>query len=252
MTKRIDLVELTRQITHGFFMGEIGHTELFDDELMWIGPLDRHWDAAIPSAKNISKSNRPKIKDELYFMIEKGHDYQVICGAFKALYPRDEPTWKHFRLTFVWKRLGKQQWKISHAHVSQAYDVPLRNVQPQKSPFEVPRKWDSHKTKLEFRDNKGRIHYLSADEIIYIKANNLTCIVMLEKDHFLIRETISGLEQKLPHKFLRSHRSYLINRDHVRVLERFRVQMRNGDWLPIPERKYTLIKEALERKGKDT
>ncbi len=253
MTGQTDLVELTRQIVHNHFTWTADPALYFDENLMWIGPLDFQWGTTAPNTKEITKLNLCQLKDELYFITEKGRNHQVICGAFKALHchPEGSSVWLHFRLTFVWKKQKQAQWKIIHIHVSQSYDIPQRMTDPIEVLPNSLKEAYLDKPKSVLRDNQGRLHYLAEDEILYIKADNLTSIIILEDERFSVREGISDLEKRLSQKFLRIHRSYLVNRNHVRSLERFRVQIRNGDWIPIPERKYTDMKEALNQ-GKDT
>jgi two-component system LytT family response regulator len=66
----------------------------------------------------------------------------------------------------------------------------------------------------------GDIYFIRADEIDWIDAaGNYTALHVGGKKH-LIRETMKSVESKLdPHKFVRVHRSAIINLDRLRKLQ---------------------------------
>ncbi len=60
--------------------------------------------------------------------------------------------------------------------------------------------------------------------------------------------TISALEKKYGHLFLRCHQSFLINPEYIQNIRRFKLTLYDGTELPIPEKKYTAFRDkALKR-----
>lgn len=65
----------------------------------------------------------------------------------------------------------------------------------------------------------GRVFFLRVDEIDWVEAAGNYAKLHLGKESHLIRETMNGLEAKLdPNKFLRIHRSTLVNIDRIKEL----------------------------------
>lgn len=66
---------------------------------------------------------------------------------------------------------------------------------------------------------RGRVLFLRVSEIRWIEAEGNYVRVHVGEESYLVRETMSALEQKLdPARFLRVHRSTIVNLDEVREL----------------------------------
>jgi two-component system LytT family response regulator len=69
---------------------------------------------------------------------------------------------------------------------------------------------------------------------------------------YLIRHTLSGLERRLDHRFLRIHRGTIINLDHVSRFEpgqrgEYRIEMRSGAQLISARSFNPSVRSALRR-----
>src|SRR5579859_374349 len=74
----------------------------------------------------------------------------------------------------------------------------------------------------------GRITFLRVDEIDWIEAADNYVRVHVGKEAHLVRETLQALETRLdPGKFLRIHRSHLVNLERIRELQ----PVFHGDYL---------------------
>ena len=74
----------------------------------------------------------------------------------------------------------------------------------------------------------GRIVFLGADEIDWVEAADNYVRIHAGRESHLIRETLQSLEGRLnPDKFLRIHRSTLVNLDRIRELQ----PLFHGDYL---------------------
>ena len=66
----------------------------------------------------------------------------------------------------------------------------------------------------------GRHLFLRADDIEWIEANGKDVRVHASGSSILVRETMNGLERRLdPGRFVRVHRSSIVNRFHVREMQ---------------------------------
>lgn len=109
--------------------------------------------------------------------------------------------------------------------------------------------------KIETREHQGRqmaLHNLQRENIIVREVDIIYIEAMHDhlywKSNLGVIETTGTLlefENRLSDCFVRIHRSYIINRNHMSRLRRFEVSLDNGDTLQIPAKKYSDIKKKL-------
>ena len=86
---------------------------------------------------------------------------------------------------------------------------------------------------IEFSDSNGSVYYYKSD-IIYVMADSNYITVFSEKDEKVISCTLKKCEtilQGLP--FLRIHKSYIVNLDHVKDISNGSVNLINGMTITI-------------------
>jgi two-component system LytT family response regulator len=65
--------------------------------------------------------------------------------------------------------------------------------------------------------DKGREHKIPVDEIVFLRAEGNYLHLQLKDKHILHRMTMNAVESELdPSRFLRIHRSFIVNKAHVR------------------------------------
>lgn len=76
----------------------------------------------------------------------------------------------------------------------------------------------------------GRVFFLKTDEIDYVTAEDYYVKLHVGRKNHLLRETMNDMESRLdPEKFVRVHRSSIVNLDRVRELQ----QLFNGDYTVV-------------------
>jgi two-component system LytT family response regulator len=76
----------------------------------------------------------------------------------------------------------------------------------------------------------GRVFFLKTDEIDYVTAEDYYVKLHVGRKNHLLRETMNDMESRLdPEKFVRVHRSSIVNLDRVRELQ----QLVNGDYTVV-------------------
>jgi two-component system LytT family response regulator len=99
--------------------------------------------------------------------------------------------------------------------------------------------------------NNGQVLFLSFEEIEWIEAAGNYVRLNAGGESHLLRETMSGVEAKLPReRFLRIHRSALVNLEAVRELVPsphgdFVVALKSGKRLPLSRACRDRLEEAL-------
>jgi len=76
-------------------------------------------------------------------------------------------------------------------------------------------------------------HKLSLNEILYLEAMKDYTRIVTDEKKYLVLGTISGMEEKLPaEKFVRIHRSYIVNKEKINAVQGNKVRLSNCE-LPV-------------------
>jgi two-component system response regulator AlgR len=81
---------------------------------------------------------------------------------------------------------------------------------------------------------RGRIHLIPLDDVIYLKAELKYVTVRTAEREYLIEDALARLEQDYPDRFARVHRNCLIARAAIRGFERGSGET-EGQWLALLE-----------------
>ena len=79
------------------------------------------------------------------------------------------------------------------------------------------------------QDKLTRIHIKVGDEVLFVntsdiyffKADNKYTTICTFDDEYIINDTLASLEDKLPDNFIRIHRGFIINMDHLNKLKKW-------------------------------
>jgi two-component system, LytTR family, response regulator len=107
-------------------------------------------------------------------------------------------------------------------------------------------------TRIVFK-SRGRILFLPVSDIRWIGAEENYVRICTGSETHLLRETMASIEQKLdPEKFMRVHRSSIVNLQYVKEVRtehpgEFIVQMVNGHRVAMSRSYHSRMAEVLER-----
>ncbi len=91
-------------------------------------------------------------------------------------------------------------------------------------------------TKIAIPGQHG-VSFIDLNEIVYVEAsNNYSKLILTDDRHFLISKTLKDVQEILEEEhFLRVHRQFIINLNHVEQFNRNEgvLTMTNGDNIPI-------------------
>ncbi|BDF04053.1 LytR/AlgR family response regulator transcription factor [[Clostridium] hylemonae] len=91
------------------------------------------------------------------------------------------------------------------------------------------------------------IERIPYSDIYYMKGNNRNCLIYTRTGTYNPYESVQGILKKLTDsRFLNSHRSYIINLDHVIAVQRGKAAMRDDVLLPIRRGETGLVRRAWE------
>ncbi|HEY1576349.1 MAG TPA: LytTR family DNA-binding domain-containing protein [Terracidiphilus sp.] len=109
---------------------------------------------------------------------------------------------------------------------------------------------DRYSNRMVFK-SRGRILFLSIDEIRWIEAQENYVRICTGKDSHLLRETIGSLESRLdPKSFLRVHRSAIVNLQHVKEVKNepdgdALIVLKSGEQVPMSRTYRSRIQKLL-------
>ncbi len=103
-------------------------------------------------------------------------------------------------------------------------------------------------TRIAIPGQQGGVSFIDLNDIIYSEAsNNYSKLILADGKQFLISKTLKDVQEVLEEEhFLRVHRQYIINLNHVKQFNRNEgiLTMVNGDHIPIARNQ----KEKLSEK----
>lgn len=97
---------------------------------------------------------------------------------------------------------------------------------------------------------EGYVHKIDQTAIKYLKAFDNYCYVVTTKKKLLVPHTLKNTSAKLnPSSFIKTHRSYVVNKNHIQGVERANIILQCGDRIPLSGSNRTSIL-ALLNSGK--
>lgn len=104
---------------------------------------------------------------------------------------------------------------------------------------------NTYKKIWQFHDVNRNHYFLPLNDILWIESSFETNIVHTLVDTYPIHALLKDILTQLPPCFIKIHRSIIVNSHHVRILGRYYVILTGGTKLPVPQKKYAMVKESL-------
>lgn len=229
---------------------------LHRDVLLIGAAKGQHLTGSEDVTKMIRRSNLMKcyMFDKEFKGLLQRDDMGIVAGTFcvRTVVESGEIVQARQRVTFVWK-MQDGEWKILHMHISNPIEVKREAEElPYRSDMETYQYiQDIMKTKMgnkiSFRDVQQKEHYMREDNVLYVEADGANCIVHCMDEEVVVKSRISDWEKKLSGRFLRIHRSYIVNMQHVSSMKRYQISICDGTILPVPEKEYKKIHENVRK-----
>ena len=93
--------------------------------------------------------------------------------------------------------------------------------------------------------NGGKIHQIPVREIRYVEGRGRKVILHCTEETVEYYSTMTGLSEKLPRMFVRCHKSYLVNMDHVLKMDQRQFHLSNGQAIPISQLRRKEIRQQF-------
>gem|GEM_PF-6833631 len=97
-------------------------------------------------------------------------------------------------------------------------------------------------------ETKGNVYCFWLRSILYLYSDlKYTCVRLLDGSEKSFYAKLSEAERGLQHGFIRIHKRYIVNRMHIREIDKKEhcVYLANGETLPISEAYYNLVLQQM-------
>lgn len=107
---------------------------------------------------------------------------------------------------------------------------------------------DSPQKIFDFREGQQKL-FLKHIQYVESDKHMLTFHVKGREEQSLTQKRrLDDIQKELePYGFIRVHKSYLVNVEHISLVKNYKVILKNGDELPVPREKFRQVKEEYLR-----
>lgn len=225
------------------------------EDILWIGPAQGQM---IRKKKRLVDAFQ-KEKHHLRFAVSNLVAYPLYTGSSSVLdvlltfqvdtfWPDGNSGRVSQRITFSWI-LQNDVPRIRLCHISNAiaYDArdtiyPVHYAESYKNMVLAGK---APSRKIAFRGKEHSMIYLNPDRILYAESSGSHTLLHTSDRTFESIERLSALCRRCEPELIRCHESYLVNLSHVTQIRRFVLILTDGTLIPIPEKRYTQIKNLL-------
>ena len=160
------------------------------------------------------------------------------------------------RCTFVWEIINKEP-RIRHMHVSNPMGE-LKIAKGSRFVNEMGRMAKkymdekihiSNQKKIMIEGINGKVFFINMSQVLYAEAKLRNCDIFMQNGEVIhAKMSFTDFEKNLDEYFVKVHRSYIVNIQHVTVIRFCEIVMSNGKVIPVPQKKYAKIKEELMKR----
>lgn len=257
------ILALTQQGLVHYWQG--GYEEIlsyFADEGTWIGAQGEQFcrgkEAIGRLLRQVAAEMVPcTLLHQEYRIVHSDRASCTVMGRYLATTCGQDGTflqaWQ--RVTLVWSVQGGER-KIQHCHVSnpigelkvakgESFVNTIGKMTWQFLRLQVKAARSRHR--LVLTDGKEGVHFISPYEIEYAAADGRSIhVTLLEGESLTVRGKLSDLQERSEGVLMAIHRSYLVNPLCISSLEKQTAVLRSGARLPIPEKRYTMVREEIK------
>lgn len=255
------LIDLSRQTMVAFDVtnDEEAAFRWVAEDVEWFGPFSWQAMTGVESIRKAFVADKRdgslSISDEHWHTKRVGSAWVVIGSCVLAI---DVPELKETlrfkqRTTFVWGRQPEGP-RIACVHCSHAVDGGMGAPPVPAQNSDMLRLLRDHfgeeqdGGKLEFRDIDGHVRYLGGKRDPVRARGGAHCRVRSVWGggaEFLVREGINKMEERLPGAFVRSHRSCVVNVDHVVQVGQGSLLLDDGSTCPLAVRRHQAVRARV-------
>lgn len=253
-----DVADRTAEILNLYYNNEIEpFLNSCHEDVLWLGPAEKQ---VIRGQKNLVDAfhaEKHELKFSLYnfrvvpLTTVSNHVAEIITFMLvDTIWPDNSVSLVNQRMQFTWVE-EKGVPKIRVVFISNAIEYDERDgIYPVHYDENYRKFILTGETRAERIYVKGvdkSILYLNWSRVIYAESLGNHSLIHTLDQEFESIENLKTLEKRYKDLFLKCHESYLVNPAHVHAIRRFKMTVTGGKELPVPEKKYTAVKNVLQK-----
>lgn len=121
-----------------------------------------------------------------------------------------------------------------------------------ETPENLPSVLNNILAALYEHDAAPLVNRICPNFFLYVEALGKHCTVHQINGTLPLNTLSSEAESQLPGTFVRTHRSYLVNAEHVMSIERYQLTLSDGTKLPVPKQRYDQVRCEFELRVVDS
>ena len=94
---------------------------------------------------------------------------------------------------------------------------------------------------------KGIVHAISFRDIFFIESVGHQLIIHTSESKIICYEKIDDMKQRLPEHFLQCHKSYIVNMQIIRRIEKNKIILQHDKEIPVSKARYAEVKNTFFR-----
>lgn len=152
-------------------------------------------------------------------------------------------------IDYLLKPFSKDRFLKTLQKVKEKYELKVDPAQELKPLLKMTSSHEKTTDKIVIKDG-NKIEVVPFEDVIFLESYGDYVWIHTPKGKFLKQRTMKEFESQLPPKFLRVHRSYLVNGDYIQKLElyeknTYQLILKNGTKISVSRNGYKELKETL-------
>lgn len=230
------------------------------EDISWIGPLEEQYTVGkdiFAEKLTPEQDTQVVVSEDEYYIAASNKDFCTVVGKYVATTaPGSELLLKvKQRVTFQWIWRDKRP-QVIHLHLSNPWEYVDKN---EPFPYRAAKEAYDYICQNHISDNKivalkstdNDTMFVELDKIIYVEAQRTHCIIHGMDRSIIVKNKISELTREFPEQFCRVHRCFLVNINYVVKTMRYEVVLCNKVVLPVPEKKYLMVRNQILQYNKN-
>lgn len=266
---RSDIITRSMELITSIYSDSIkSNLDSFSDDCIWIGPYSKQVLFSKKKVVDLLDSRNRDYKfdildmDSIPVAISQNCIEIILIYHLNISYPDGTSSVILQRAQLVWvkKHLRDQNgadrsdFVVRSCHLSNEMNfeshgtTPAADVTDADKKDERPRMTPSSGKRIYLKGPKSSTIYLSENDVIRLKSSGSHTTVFTVKGEFTSSESINDIVGKYPDIFVRCHISHAVNLNYIAEVKRFKVTLKDGTQVNIPEKRYTVIRDDIQAK----
>lgn len=131
-----------------------------------------------------------------------------------------------------------QEIFLSPANLSGFLVKPVNEVMLEKNLLKVMKTWErpvNRRLKIKYKNESISLLY---EDIIYLESMGHLVVIHVEGGDYYSYDRLEKMKENLPEQFVHCHKSYVVNMDYIRRIEKRKIILMNEKEIPISKARY--------------